>query len=481
MGVKLQISDVEQEISNMNFELSQTKYYVSILSEKLKDYINNDGLISEAYNNNKRYIECMHLPVLEGIELLCELLIVANNKYKDVLNSYFGDVGYIDEDKWIETYYEFLQQYKKINNEAVTLNNFINEIGRNSKFIQDKRKIFNNMIAKIRLELDVLNEFLHRIKEQIENVRFFVNKTAYIYELAKALKDSIVPAIQQLESINISPDGKYYIDMLDYTPFENLTTAITVTRISLEIQEAIGDEIIPVEDYEDLSDDEKIKYINKVYNYVIEFLPDLAVCTKIGHVEVFVPPNIIVYFDVSVDGEIDNDEQELELEAILEQNNIDLAGMNLNNFTFQSGDSYIFGYEEKYKIDDDTEGYFSVSISCGGLGINAETGVVTAISHTEVAELDINDNMNYNSVDFSATTAAGIDVYPMPYYYEPEYSFETIEEPTEMPSIPALTTAPHISNILVDMGEIFAETTIFTGFAVFFLEELAPYFWLFAL
>ena len=476
MGVKLQISDVEQEISNMNFELSQTKYYVSILSEKLKDYINNDGLISEAYNNNKRYIEYMHLPVLEGIELLCELLIDANNKYKDVLNSYFGNVGYIDEDKWIETYYEFLQQYKKINNEAVTLNNFINGIGLNSKFIQDKRKIFNNMIAKVRLELDVLNEFLHRIKEQIENVRFFVNKTAYIYELAKALKDSIVPAIQQLESINISPDGKYYIDMLDYTPFENLTTAITVTRISLEIQEAIGDEIIPVEDYEDLSDDEKIKYINKVYNYVIKFLPDLAVCTKIGHVEVFLPPNMKVYFDVSVDGEIDNAEQELELEAILEQNNIDLAGMNVDNGNMGINigimlDVNIIKYT---KIDNDTEGYYSAGYNIFTDTANFETGVVTTISHTEVAELDINDNMNYNSVDFSATTAAGIDAYHMPYYYEPEYSFETIEEPTEMSSIPALTTAPHTSNISADKV-VFVGAAIFTGIIVIVCPEFAPF------
>ena len=244
------------------------------------------------------------------------------------------------------------------------------------------------------------------------------------------------------------------------------------TRFSLEIQEAMGDETKSVEEYEDLSDDEKIEYINKVYNYVIKFLPDLAVCTKVGYVEVFVPPNMKVYFDVSVDGEIDDADQELEFEATLEQNNIDLAGMNLNNFTFQSGDSYILGYEEKYKIDDDTEGYFSVSISCGGLGINAETGVVTTISHSEVAELDINDNLNYNSVDFSATTAAGIDVYPMPYNYEPEYSFDTIEEPTEIPSIPALKTASHAVN--VPAYDVIVLGSIFKGIIFILCPEFAP-------
>ncbi|MBO6243162.1 MAG: hypothetical protein J6O41_01145, partial [Clostridia bacterium] len=471
-----QVGDVELEMCNMNIELSQAKNYAHILAEKLNDYINNDGLISEAYNDNKRYIKYMHLPVLEGIELLCELLIDANNNYKDILKSSFGDVGYIDEDRWIEEYYELLNQYKIINNDATKLANIINQFGANSIMIQNRRKIFNNKAAQLRIELDALNELLRRRREQIERIRPFLYNTSYNYEMANALKDSIVPAIRQLESINISIDGKYYIDIIDYTSFENLTTAIMATRFSLEIQEAMGDETKSVEEYEDLSDDEKIEYINKVYNYVIKFLPDLAVCTKVGHVEVFVPPNMKFYFDVSVDGEIDDAEQELEVEATLEQNNIDLAGMNGDNGNMGINidmmlDVNIIKYT---KIDSDTEGYYSAGYNVFTDIANYETGVVTTISHTEVAELDINDNMNYNSSDFSATTAAGIDVYQMPYYYKPEYSFETIEEPTEIPSIPDITTAHHSSNISSDKI-VFAGTAIFTGIIVIVCPEFAPF------
>lgn len=463
MGVKFSVFEVKNEIIYMSSNLKKTKLYITILIDRLNKYVESDSLKSETYDNHKSYVRNIHLPILRGISLLCDVMMDNNNTYIDAIEKYFDNINFVDEDLWRYEYEKILEEYNEVNQETndivklfntspnyVCSQNYGSSVPKNSMAqarqiiktngINTNNNFYAILINKNKRTAETLYEQLQELHEKIEKTINFINETTYIYNQAFELKNAIDKAVCLIDNIAIVHDNVYLINVIDYIPLNNLDSLVNRNTLALIIKNELGDNLKTYDDLMNLSDDERIEYSNEIYDIVRKYIPDIAVSTTIGRIEVPICNGVTVYYYIDVNGEIveDDGEQIIELEAVFEENNFDLAGFNLNfnDIEAEIENDGIIKYIVKKDIDDDTEGYNMLECDIFNLEYSIESGVSTSISSVSID--GVRDTI---FVD----TAVGINISIRPYC-----EYENSEEEYGLVPIPELIDQPET---IIDYGE----------------------------
>lgn len=98
MGLYMDTGSVKNQLREMNSNLRETILNAQILLGKIENFIDTPLLQAESYGNLKEYYGSFHIPVIRGLICCAENLEAENEIYSSLIDLYFSDVGYVDED-----------------------------------------------------------------------------------------------------------------------------------------------------------------------------------------------------------------------------------------------------------------------------------------------------------------------------------------------------------------------------------------------
>lgn len=98
MGLYLDTGSVKSQLREMNSNLDETRLNAHILLRKIENFIDMPLLQAESYGNLKEYYGSFHIPVIRGLICCAENLMAENEVYSSLIDLYFSDVSYVDED-----------------------------------------------------------------------------------------------------------------------------------------------------------------------------------------------------------------------------------------------------------------------------------------------------------------------------------------------------------------------------------------------
>lgn len=151
MGLRINISEVQEQLQGANEVLFQTSANADGVLIAAQNFIANEDLQGEAYGNTKEYYNNVEVPLVKGLCCLYNELIGANTNYSNALSSYFGGKSSIDED-------ELVEQQGMLKNWCQSLES-VSALGPAFAIVQEYTIILYSIIQTIEEEIQKLYEF----------------------------------------------------------------------------------------------------------------------------------------------------------------------------------------------------------------------------------------------------------------------------------------------------------------------------------
>ncbi len=427
MGVLINKEETVQELVMMTNQLTNTKRNVELLIDRFDEYLKDDENNSEAISSHKTYIQTAQLPVAKGIIEICDRKAKANGKYIERLHSLFPSDSNIDQDYWIEMYNSLCQQYNEINNLHTMALQFVKSLicklynpktsyGKDYELgmtdtsprqvpegYENTIEIWQCNIESYAQELAVLSRAMSYYYKKIKFVENLLRDLYGLYYEVELLNDSLVIAIQQLKKIGVTRNGNYYYHNVDCSAFENLDETIESLNLADAIKNRMGKEYVPPTKMDELSYEDRLKYLDKLNEVAKAVLPSMSF--KRGYEEIPLGLGLTVYYENTVT--IKNDSDFPISNSLTEKNNNYLSSSSLS-----LGDCSISGTDEsgnvKYseKLGKNTSVYLKAGVNLSNNTYYLETGVTTTVGEVKT------DTHAYYAEKATVTTACGVKYEP---------------------------------------------------------------------
>lgn len=426
MGVKMKVSEVKSEIAQKNAALAGVSSNVGILADKFQGFCDETELSGKAYGNHQDYIRNMQMPTAEGIRTFCTEMTAANNRYVAVIDSYFSDGMYVDEDTWRSEYQILESEYNRLNSEI----NWAFEIWKRLMGMsppqtasstamdiahRDRALSAEHYCESLSEQLECLRTTMETYRVNIEKVGMMLIDMAGTYDGVADLCGLIGGAVSQLGRISVGSTGVYATAAISKAPFEKVQKFQVVLELSDAIERELGDEVLSLEEFQKLSESEAEKYMNRLAGAVAKVYPSVSI--KLGDkVEIPIGPNMCIYTGISVAEKVGSSKLSVSQAIGTNKKVLSTWSAEVGNVTFSS-DGEEADVRYKSEISDVTSTYMSYGVN-KAREVTAEWGVVTKAVNDNGDSLIVTTNcgLKARKIDWDQTELEDyqLESVPMP-------------------------------------------------------------------
>ena len=385
-------------------------------------YIDESRLCGNAYGTHKEYFEYMQIPTLKGIIEFCDIMSEANNKYVDVVTTYF-DGMHINDELWDAILTELKIQYN-----ALIAHYESSVLASMPGFGYDPYTAYGTvygedtyLIDSIKDEINVLYTVIQEYEDRLSKLNEMNEELYGVYYHAKILQESVQAAVDALGRIVMTTDGNYYLDCVDRSVFEKLSNDIVAIDVAERVREQLGEDILLAYAKGELTDEDE-------QNLMLDIAQALADCSlsvdkTIGHVEIPIAPGITGYFEARISTDLNYDEIK-GLDISIDENRKKLASVDISMGMFEGkiGENQ-FGLGFKKELDDNLALYGEILYSVAKAETTLEIGIETLL--VDLYEIDS---------DVTVTTATGVELSLVSSDWEIDNKEESSNEEVEAPN-----------------------------------------------
>ncbi len=441
MGVKINVLKAVACKLEENIQLINVLPDLESLKKAMIRYLTNTTLQGEAYDSHKDYIECLQMPVVNGIITLCEELKSANVKYGAIISSYFP-AGNIDQDFWEATLEQLMNRQSEL-------------IGMITNTVADKMAAttvqqddsYENTVNCLMLQKKTVETMIYYYQGKLKKLAEMNNALSNVYYTANYLRESVTAAVNLLNSIQVGTDGNYIMDDVDWSVIEELENSLLAEQILDEIKDKLGEDTYNAFINGELSDEDSSEFMQDCMAIISAHVGEFK--GVIGHYEIYLSPNLSVYIENSVTSEIDG-YSPFEYETEL-GNDFDCAiscTASIGNFEFEySEDGGGLQYTEQ--VDENSEYYAELSFEPSQISLECGLNSVL-LNAEEQGEIETN-------------VAIGLEVHLATETQSTQWQNEPVSElayadiPQLEEEVEAQLVATVVQDVVADLEEVIAE------------------------